>query len=137
MDSLLLRPSVRMRVLALLMCLLVAANLFAHGAQPYSVGVFTAPWDKAVHAVLFAAFATLIWVVLGGRRPFADVVAPLVAIGIGVADEWAQSFVPGRSVDAADLAADAFGALAAIGVLTMLRRRAGLRAGRGASLRPG
>jgi hypothetical protein len=137
MDTLLLRPSVRIRVLALLLCTLVAGNLFVHGAQPYSVGVFAAPWDKGVHAVLFAAFATLIWVVLGGRRPFADVVAPLAAIGIGVADEWAQSFVPGRSVDAADLAADAFGALAAIWVLATLRRRAVLRAARGAGLSPG
>ena len=129
MDTLLLRPSSPIRLAALLLFTLVVLNLFYHGAQPYSVGLVPAPWDKAVHATLFGGLATLIWVMLGGRRPLADLLAPLGAMGVGVVDEWAQSFVPGRGVDAADLIADAVGALLAVGVLATLRRRAALRRG--------
>jgi VanZ family protein len=129
MDTLLLRPSPPTRLAALLVFTLVVFNLFYHGAQPYSVGLIPAPWDKAVHATLFAGFATLTWVMLGGRSPFADLLAPIAAIVIGVADEWAQSFVPGRGVDASDLVADAIGAVLAVGALATLRRRALLRSG--------
>jgi VanZ family protein len=120
---LLLAPPRWLRLLALLAFALVAVNLFWHGAQPYAVGLFRPPWDKLAHAVVFGGFAALAWIGLGGTRPRADLLAPLAALALGAADEWAQSMHPGRSVGLDDLAADFAGALLAVTVLAVLRNR--------------
>jgi VanZ family protein len=110
-----------MRALALAGFVLVAANLFWHGAQPYAVGAVPAPWDKLAHVVLYAGFSGAAWVVLAGRRRTADLLAPIAAIALGVLDEFAQSFSPGREVGLWDLAADATGAVAAAMLLASAR----------------
>jgi VanZ family protein len=112
-----------MRLLALLAFALVAANLFWHGAQPYAVGVFREPWDKVAHLVLYGGFGGAAWVMLGGGRPTADLLAPMAAVTVGVADEFAQSFNPGRVVGLGDIAADAIGALLVVATLVLLRER--------------
>jgi VanZ family protein len=48
------------------------------------------------------------------------------ALAWGVSDEWHQSFVPGRSVEGADVAADVVGAALAGVVAEPLLRRLGL-----------
>jgi VanZ family protein len=127
LDTVLFPPR-WMRLLALLALATVAANLFWHGAQPYAVNAIRAPWDKLVHAVLFGGFGGATWVALGGRRRTADTLAPLAALAIGVADEVAQSWHPGRVVGLDDLAADAIGAVLVVGVLVALRvSRSGVR----------
>ena len=123
-----------MRLLALLAFAFVAANLFWHGAQPYAVGAVSEPWDKLAHLVLYGGFGGAAWVMLGGGRPTADVLAPMAALLVGVADEFAQSFSPGRVVGLGDIAADAIGALLAVMTLVWLRewtRAAEVRAARG------
>jgi VanZ family protein len=48
-----------------------------------------------------------------------------IAVAYGVTDEWHQSFVPGRSAELRDLAADAMGALLAaiaVGAWSIIRR---------------
>jgi len=60
---------------------------------------------------------------LGGGRPTADVLAPMAAVIVGVADEFAQSFNPGRVVGLGDIAADAIGALLVVTTLAVLRER--------------
>ena len=112
-----------MRMLALLAFVFVAANLFWHGAQPYAVGLVSAPWDKLAHLTLFGGFGGTAWVMLGGGRPTADVLVPMAAIIVGLADEFAQSFNPGRVVGLGDLAADAIGAVLAVATLALLRER--------------
>jgi VanZ family protein len=112
-----------MRLLALFAFVFVAANLFWHGAQPYAVGVVAPPWDKVAHLILYGGFGGAAWVMLGGGRPTADVLAPMAAVIIGVADEFAQSFNPGRVVGLGDIAADAIGALLVVTTLVWLRER--------------
>jgi VanZ family protein len=112
-----------MRLLAVLAFTLVAANLLWHGAQPYAVGLVQPPWDKIAHVVLFAGFGGAAWVMLGGARPTADLLAPMAAMAVGIADEVLQGYNPGRVVGLADLAADAFGALVAVAALIALRTR--------------
>ena len=112
-----------MRLLALLGFTVVAANLFWHGSQPYAVGAIPPPWDKLVHLVLYGCFGAAAWVALGGVRPAADWLAPMAAIAVGVADEVAQGFNPGRSVGVDDVVADAIGAVLAVAILSMLRER--------------
>ena len=82
--------------------------------------------DKAVHAWTWAVLTALLamgglrqgwprWLAIGG--------AVVVAIAYGVLVEWYQGFVPGRFPSAADVVADAIGAVAAgLGTLYGSRR---------------
>ncbi len=110
-------------MLALLAFVFVAANLFWHGAQPYAVGVFAEPWDKLAHLTLYGGFGGAAWVMLGGGRPTADILAPMAAVIVGLADEFAQTFSPGRVVGLGDLTADAIGAVLVVATLALLRER--------------
>jgi VanZ family protein len=126
--SSILFPSRRLRVLAVAAFVAAAALLLHQGAQPHAVGLIPAPWDKLAHLGVFGAFAATAWVALGGVAPLADRLAPALALAIGVVDEIAQGFAPGRHVDATDLLADAAGALLAVWLLARLRdRRAATR----------
>jgi VanZ family protein len=100
-----------------------AVALLYGGTQPQATGLFPAPWDKLAHAVVFAGFGALAWLALGGRPPIAARFAPLAAIAVGVADEFAQSFSPGRVADPHDLLADAVGAVLAVLLLAVMRAR--------------
>lgn len=121
--SRLLFPPRWLRLVATITFVVIAANLFWHGAQPYAVGLVPAPWDKLAHLAVFGAFGGIAWVILGGTRPLADVLAPLAAVTVGAADEFAQQFSPGRGVSAADVAADAIGAILVVLLLAMQRER--------------
>ncbi len=89
-------------------------------------------FDKIVHlaefillgaALAFAVFGS--GAVLGGRRSFRRAAGLWVAgTGLGLLDEVHQIFVPGRSADAGDAAADAIGVALGIGLYLVLRRRA-------------
>jgi len=121
--SCVLFPPRWLRLVAMLVFVVVAANLFWHGAQPYSVGLVPPPWDKLAHVIAFGGFGGTAWVILGGTRPAADVLAPLAAVAVGIADEFAQQFNPGRGVSGADIAADAIGAILVVLALALLRER--------------
>jgi VanZ family protein len=89
--------------------------------------------DKAMHAGAYAVLAaTIVRALAGGRWrgvTFGVAAAAVIAATLyGVTDEFHQSFVPGRSVDALDVLADFAGGTAA--ALTALalgwwRRRVG------------
>ncbi len=89
-------------------------------------------FDKIVHlaefillggAMAFAVFGRA--VVLRGRRSYRLAAWLWVAgTGLGLLDEVHQMFVPGRSADAGDAAADALGVALGIGLYLVLRRRA-------------
>lgn len=77
--------------------------------------------DKVMHGVAYAVLGLLSLygarARAGGLTRGAKLEAALVAVLWGVSDEVHQHFVPGRSTSAADLAADASGAL--FGVLVV------------------
>lgn len=100
-----------MRWVALALAIGLPLGLLVGGAQPVAVGLVPAPWDKLAHASVFAVLAAAIGYASGLRgMPMA-----LLALGgasvIGMADEWHQVFLPGRSAGWDDLAADFAGAL--------------------------
>ncbi|OGQ21100.1 MAG: hypothetical protein A2138_09930 [Deltaproteobacteria bacterium RBG_16_71_12] len=70
--------------------------------------------DKLLHAAAYCVLATLVLLGAqaraGGLTVGARVEATIAAALYGVTDEWHQSFVPGRSLSAYDLMADALGA---------------------------
>ena len=111
------------RVVALVLLTLLLFGLFAGGAQPAAVGLIPVPWDKVVHAGLFAVFAGLIGLSAGLlplRRGGLLVLAFAGALAIGIADELHQATLPGRQAGWDDLAADAVGALIGTWVLARL-----------------
>lgn len=92
---------------ARLLCTVSAAVLvlllFYLGAQPFAVGLFPEPWDKLAHFLAFGSITGLLWVGTAGRMPWQLIV---IAAAIGALDEWHQAFLPGRTMDMADLASD-------------------------------
>lgn len=77
--------------------------------------------DKLVHAVLYGVLGFLVTRASWERaRAWPAVAAALLGVLVFAAlDEWHQAFVPGRSTDLLDLAADALGALAGTAVAAL------------------
>ena len=75
-----------------------------------AVGLIPEPWDKFAHAAVFGALAMAVEPGLGWRGRARPVAGFAVAMLVGVADEWHQVFLPGRSAGLDDLTADAVGA---------------------------
>ena len=84
--------------------------------------------DKVVHVIMYGVFAALlvrVWPI--GRRRAMLVAVTLVGLALfAAADEWHQRFIPGRSADVADWAADVGGATLAVALtsfVSALRRQ--------------
>lgn len=112
-----------------LLLMFLGTHLPLHSVPASVVGA-----DKLVHAGMYAGLAALILIAVSMLRPvgFGTAAVLLVAIAAyAAADEWTQSFVPTRSADIWDWAADVAGAaLGAVGFLAMyplLGRRQGAK----------
>ena len=106
--------------------MLWAAVLFLLSSAPDLPGASWLPHgDKVGHVGLYGVLGgTLAW----GRESSGSRVlhALLILLGLlyGVSDEWHQSFVPGRTPSAGDLAADGVGLLCGyVSTITFLNRR--------------
>jgi hypothetical protein len=98
----------------------------SRSSWPFTPPAFLS-WDSLLHAVAYAVLAALLYGVLGPARLGtlrAAVVAAAIAGAYGATDEWHQSFVPGRSADPLDLAADVAGAVAGAALAAAASRRA-------------
>jgi VanZ family protein len=97
-------------------CLAVIATLSSIPGSHLGVPLFHGA-DKLIHG---SEYALLSWLALRGvlldpflgrRGGFLPLVVMFLALlALAGADEWHQQFIPGRSCDAADWAADAVGA---------------------------
>ncbi|MFK7964283.1 MAG: VanZ family protein [Burkholderiaceae bacterium] len=113
-------PTRRLRLLALLLSSTLVFMLFYLGTKPLPGGMFSHPWDKAVHYLFFGGLAGMFWVMWGGTR-IADLMAVAMTLSVGIADEWTQAYNPARSSSLGDLTFDLLGALTAVLVLSRLR----------------
>ncbi|HET6282893.1 MAG TPA: VanZ family protein [Polyangia bacterium] len=83
--------------------------------------------DKLIHAAVYLVLGVLCFRALarttrlGPRAALAA--AALLATLYGAGDELHQRFTPGRSPDLADVAADAFGAVAGVLLIGAVKRR--------------
>lgn len=109
-----------------------AAAIFTVSSSPQPFGVQAMPpfLDKVIHAAVFGGFSFTVWMAMRRSRPCAStgrlsLLAILVAVTYGLTDEVHQAFVPGRSMDILDLAADAVGA-SVIQAATLYRGRPGV-----------
>lgn len=92
--------------------MLATVVFFASGrgsvAAPGWIGI-----DKVAHFTVFGLLAILVARTLPPRRWWWGI---LIASAYGAADEWRQSFTPGRFVEVADWVADTAGALVGVAV---------------------
>lgn len=95
------------------------ALIFWFSAQPGDTVGIPAPWDKLVHAGVYALLGHFL--AQGSQRPL---FSWSLAVLYGLSDEIHQMFVPGRVFDLGDWLADAGGAALAILAWSALSRRA-------------
>ena len=106
-----------------------AAGIFYLSSRPWS-GLPAFPYlDKVVHLGLYGGLGSLCAWSLSASMPLPRRTLFLIALGIavlyGLSDEVHQMYVPGRSAEMGDLAADALGgALGAFLALVLVRRPA-------------
>ena len=105
------RPPVRLRLLAAVSVLVLAAGLFFGGAMPVAVGLFKPPWDLLAHASVFAIIGAMFGLASGARGWRLLVFCMFGALTVGAMDEMHQLRLPGRSADWKDLTADVLGGL--------------------------
>lgn len=113
-------------MLRLVPALLYMALIFYLSSQPApNIGVS----DKTLHFVAYGLLALLLLWGLLGIAPFrgAALLSLVLTALYGASDEWHQSYVPGRSPELLDVAADAAGGLAVLllvaGARSVLLRR--------------
>jgi VanZ family protein len=102
--------------------LFIIIGLFWGGTKPVAVGLFPGPLDKVAHFATFALIAALLWFSFQCSRPLLVIV---MVSAIGIADEFHQFFLPGRSANMADMATDIFAAVFMVYLLKYARRRDG------------
>jgi VanZ family protein len=98
---------------ALYMALIFAASSVSHPPD-----LSTSIGDKGAHGLLYSGLAALmVRALAGGWQPFGGgigLAAVAYSILYGATDEIHQLFVPNRTADVKDLAADAVGAAVAV-----------------------
>jgi len=116
----LLHPTDRLRWQCLLLLgTLVTAMLYL-GTRPGISVIFPfLPWDKLLHATAYGGYAALAWVAMAGRSLWGPV---MLAGAIGMMDEGAQYYSPGRTADFRDIVADLLGAMLVVLILRTLQR---------------
>ena len=100
-----------LRTVAMLATVAILASLFIGGRQPVAVNLISHPWDKLVHAGVFALLACAIGLAsdLRGRQNL--LVAFFGALLAGALDEWHQMYLPGRESGWVDFIADVIGSI--------------------------
>ena len=98
-------------MLASIALILMLVGIFIGGREPGAGNLFNPPWDKVVHLGTYTVMAVLIG--LAFRRTPLPIVL-LLTVCIAACDEVAQLYIPGRSADISDYAADGLGCLLAI-----------------------
>ncbi len=113
-----------------------AAVLYHFSGRVPPPPLFSAVWDKALHAGAYAGLAFLLIRALHGGlgrfRPGLALAGAVGAVLYGASEEVRQSFIPGRFASGADLLADAIGTGFAVAAAALLARFAASRKARSA-----
>lgn len=106
-----MRPAEKLiRAAAFTLLVTIIFAIFVGGTQPVAVNLFTPPWDKLVHCLIYGLMLGLASLTF----PKTNLILLTISIiAIGSLDEIHQIYIPGRSAGLDDLTADAIGALIA------------------------
>ena len=124
-----MRASVKRFLIYWLPVMLYCLAIFVQSSFPSQVRAPGIPMaDKILHAAGYALLAALVFRAAAATRPEAPIGrtwiwSVLFASIYGALDEFHQSFVPSRSADAADILADAAGALLGAGICRWIAPR--------------
>ncbi|MEW6681526.1 MAG: VanZ family protein [Nitrospirota bacterium] len=131
-DLALPRPTARAITVWWVTVTVYAGAIFGASSTPHPLGVHTLPpfVDKVVHALVYGGLSFTVWMALRSSAPSAStrrlsLFAIVLTALYGLTDEVHQSFVPGRSMEMLDLAADAGGAGLVQGGMSYGRRSRG------------
>lgn len=114
------------RLLPLILWMAVIFTLSSQQRLPALFGLTRETLSVVGHLSFYTVLAVLLWVAIParGRSPLRRLVlAFLGTVVFGVADEWRQSFVPGREPSVGDLALDATAAFIGLTLVTLIKRR--------------
>ncbi len=108
------------RLLAILFLALMLLGIFVGGRQHGAGSLFLDPWDKLVHLACYATL-TVMTAIAFPKLPLPILV--VIIVSIGASDEIAQIYIPGRSADIKDYAADVLGSLIALAPIYWLQNK--------------
>ena len=114
-----LTKSTTIRTITSIAFVLILVGIFIGGTMPGAGELFSAPWDKVAHLIVFGTITLL------AGLSFPALPLPLIfilAASLGAADEIHQTFLAGRQAGFDDLLADVLGALFALPLVTSLRK---------------
>lgn len=92
-------------------------------STPSELGLDIAHVDKLFHFLGFGAFSFFLYLGYPGNGGVNNLKIILISVALGIAVELAQSVIPYRSFDLADLAADFIGSVLAVLVLRFAQTR--------------
>jgi VanZ family protein len=116
-----------LRTVTMLATVAIVASLFIGGRQPVAVNLVSHPWDKLLHAGVFALLACTIGLASDFRGRQKLVVAFFGALLVGVLDEWHQMYLPGREAGWSDFIADVIGSIFGTAFLAIVLSMKGKR----------
>lgn len=120
-----LRPSPTFATFFLLSGVLLACGLLIFSTVPAKwlsdTGWLTAPWDKAVHFLVYGLITLLLMLGTRMRRPLHVL---LFVVLIGSLDEYQQLWIPGRTPDMGDWLADLLAGLVVSAIVLFIQERA-------------
>lgn len=97
---------------------LLVGAIFIGGEQPGAGSLFTPPWDKVVHLLVYGTIAGLAALAFPTKSLPAIL---LIVLSVGAADEIHQMFLPGRQAGLDDWLADLAGGLVMLPCIARLR----------------
>ncbi len=100
------------------MLIATIVTLFLAGRLPGAGSIFTSPWDKVAHFILYAVLT------INVRFAFPKanmLICLLIVLAIGALDEIHQSSLPFRHAGLDDFAADLAGGLIAVTAMHFVR----------------
>lgn len=85
-------------------------------------------WDKLIHLLLFGVFTTLLYRIKDWNRKWTGAAISLLSgFVFGGVTEWMQyHWIPGRSGNFFDFAADVFGCLLCLGLYLLFQKKKGI-----------
>jgi VanZ family protein len=101
--------------------------IFILSSQDLGIRIHVHHLDKAVHMIEFAIMASFLsfgfFNVLNASTATKIIATFFFGLGLGVLDEFHQHYIPGRTMDAQDAAADTVGVACGILIYLYLRKK--------------